>query len=209
MNLEWSLDLRGMKLGDENAARLAAGLQKGLLKAGAIVRGKLKEATISGPVYARTGTLQRSWTVTETKDLGGGAYSVAVVSNDSKKGGRRVAYADILDRGGVIKPDGHKYLAIPIFESVTARGVTRVGFEGPRQAAATLGRELQFVKKAFSSKAYMGVAGKDGKFHAYFALRESVRIKPTGYKDAAVERATGPATAAITGEIDKAVRELK
>lgn len=207
MNLKWSLDLRGMKLGEKGNERLADGIRKGLLKGSAILIGKLKRVTTAGPVHSRTGNLKNSWVETHMQDHGGGVYSIGVGANADKRTGRRVPYANILDEGGVIKPQGHPYLSIPIFDSVTEGGATRVGFEGPREAAATLGQDVFFIKNA-RGDAYMGIAGKDGKFHAYFALKKSVTIPATHYKDEAIALATDRVTAAMTGEIDKVMKTL-
>lgn len=68
------------------------------------ILGKLREASTRGPVFARTGTLARSWTaypVRETEDgLTAGFFS-------------RVPYAAIQETGGKITAKG-KALTIPM-----------------------------------------------------------------------------------------------
>lgn len=191
VTIEYQLDVSGQTLDKDGRDRLASAVQQGLLRGGKVLEGQLRRATTEGPVIKRTGTLQRSWSRSAIMELGGDALMAGwavTVSSEDPETGRRVAYENILDEGGVIRPNGHKYLAIPIFDSVTAGGVTRTGFESPRTAEKQLGQPLVFVRNAMG-KAFMGIADDSGKFHAYYVLKEQVRISPRHYKQYARDKA--------------------
>lgn len=181
--IKFEVDTSSIVPVDVQLERLSRGLARGTLVASRIFQGKLRVATTAGPVIGRTGTLARSWGTSPVEVRAGGTRGGAI-SADKKKGGARVPYADILDKGGVVRPEHGRFLAIPIFDAVTPKGVTRAAFaDGPRAAPGRLGRAMFFFRGK-SGSLYFG-AQYQRKLKAFYVLKPQVRIEGRHYKEAA------------------------
>jgi hypothetical protein len=123
----------------------------------------------AGLVKKRTGFLQDRFT-TQTRRVGGigGIRTRVFVAG--------VKYADIQERGGVIRPKNRKYLTVPLAATKTAGGAIKGQYAGGAGAYRDTGAPT-FVFK--SKKGGLFIAertGKKGKLALLWKLVTSVRI---------------------------------
>ncbi len=123
----------------------------------------------AGLVKTRTGFLRDRFT-TETRQVGGigGIRTRVFVAG--------VKYADIQERGGIIRPKAKKFLTVPLDATKTASGTIKGKYAGGAGAYRASGADT-FVFK--SKKGGLFIAertGKKGKLALLWKLVTSVRI---------------------------------
>lgn len=162
--------------------RIAAGLSdeapRALLLAAEHAAGELRRTaqTLNSSGSARGGlarSFKASFNAVQGDTLSAGAYS-------------DLPYADIQNRGGVVTPKSGSMLAIPLKGAGVARGKWPRDY--PKGALFRVGSALAMK------------AGAKGKLKFLFALKPSVRIKPTGYIDYAAE-SVEPKIVEIMGDL--------
>lgn len=139
-----------------------------------VLRDQLERTTREVLAKDPTGALSRSWTV-RLEVKGGGQEVLGVV-------GTPLAYAQIHNEGGVIKPKAGKFLAIPV-RPPTARGLAPSRDSTPMVAIRSKAGKPFLADK---SKLARGVV------EARYLLRRQVTIQATNYVDIAVRAARQP-----------------
>lgn len=151
---------------------------KGMVDASLMMEKALKNYQRFSTLKRRSGYLSRSVGSVVVQEEG---ELVGIVGSGVRTG-NRVAYADIHERGGVIKPKRGKYLTIPIGKSVTKAG------QGKFSARDIMGGFTNYDETAvFKSKKgnliYWGVRKlkKGVKLDPLFVLVRQVKIPARNY----------------------------
>lgn len=116
-----SIDGLSARLGGLNPKNQGKAVYKGFVRGCLIVESKLKENVSGSILNVRSGQLRASMgsIITIEKDGLQGTIGSGV-----RQGGR-VAYANLQERGGTIRPKTAQWLTIPLPAAMTASGVAR------------------------------------------------------------------------------------
>lgn len=189
---------------------LKAAAMRGSAQAAQKVLNHLRVASSRGPLSARTGMLQRSWTagpVTAEQMDSGEAVRVVIdplAQKDSPGGGIKTGssmpYAAIHEFGGDIKPVKAKALTIPIAANLTAAGVPR--YATAQELKDHFGADKVFLMKR-EGKAPLLMAQTGAKtVKPFFVLSKGVKIPARKYVSEALKNAEPEASAALKRAID-------
>lgn len=167
-------------------------LVQALVDAALHVEGELKQTIMETFTRGGTGQLARNPKAT-LLDRNGEVKSSAVLLD--------LVYADIQDRGGVIKPKSVKHLSIPLTQEA------RVPGKWPRTWGP---KELTFIKsKAGNLLLVKTSALKRGQIDAQYVLKKQVKVKGQGYIKRARDAAMAGVREIVGGRIRVAISKGK
>jgi len=173
-------------------AELDRELVQALVDAALHVEGELKQTIMETFPSGGTGQLARNPKAT-LLDSGGTVKSSAVLMD--------LVYADIQDRGGVIKPKSVKHLAIPL------TGEARVPGKWPRTWGP---KELTFLKSKKGNLLLVKTSAlKRGDIEPQYVLKKQVKVKGQGYIKRARAAAMAGVKEIVGGRIRVAISKAK
>lgn len=179
-----------LRLGVLSAESIAQRLASGLAAAAEEIAGDIVLRAVEAGLQSRTGSLLGS--VGSWPAEGDGQLTVYVGVPDDSPAAR---YSYLLgEQYRVIRPQGHKYLAIPIGENLTGAGVAR--YASPRQVD-----DLVFRGRT------AGILQEE-RYVPLFALVEEVTIVGRGVFEAAIEAAAPTLPERVRGPLDALLAEV-
>lgn len=149
---------------------LRIGLKKEITRAALLGERAAKLLLTGQSLNVRSGRL-RSSVRSEVIDDGSGDWSLALRAGGGPKD---VKYANIHEKGGIIRPVNARYLAIPLAIARTASGVSR--YPSPRNVPV----ELAFAQSRKGQPLLVERKGKNAG-RPWYVLRTSVRMPARPY----------------------------
>lgn len=165
-----------------------------MTKVGLLMERSLK-GNLSGRILKRrTGYLAGS--ITSNVKNSEGNWKTTVGSG--VRTGKRAVYANILEKGGTIKPNKSKFLAIPLRAALTGAGAPRKS--GPRQWANT------FVRRSHGGNLIIFQANGKGKIIPLYVLKKSVRIPGKDYMGKSLQETTESILRVMNNEVSEGLK---
>jgi hypothetical protein len=186
-----------MKL-DATPKGIGSALVAAFVKVGLGLEAHLKREELSGQALGvRTGGGRRS--TFYRVQTGSDRDVEVVIGNDLRK----AKYMRAQNDGATIVPKTSQYLAIPIGNAKTAKGVTRFSARQVISSPGSFGYTGTFVKNGI----IFGHKGNDAKPEPLFALKRRVTLKAVGFLAHTLsekrEWANGQVSTAVSGVLEK------